>query len=141
MVRTRHRSLRWLQPDERKDVTMYNRIHVDRTVPSRGEVWWAFGEEPSPVVILSTRDETDLRAIYVVPAAETDISGAAVEMPVGREEGLPSGVVRVALARQDRINCSWLVSLKETDLREQAGALSEEKLSSLAEMLRLGGLE
>ena len=110
-------------------------------MPSRGEVWWAFGAEPSPVVIVSSRDATDLRAIQVVPAAETDISGIAIELPVGREEGLPSGVVRVALARRDRINCAWLVSLKETDLTEKAGALSEEKLSKLAEMLRLGGLE
>ena len=110
-------------------------------MPSRGEVWWVFGAEPSPVVVLSSRDEPELRAIYVVPAAETDISGVATELPVGREEGLRSGVVRVALARQDRINCSWLVSLKESDLNEQAGALSEEKLSILAEMLRLGGLE
>ena len=82
-----------------------------------------------------------LRAIHVVPAAETDISGVAIELPVGREEGLPAGVVRVALARQDRINCTWLVSLQETDLNERAGALSEENLSKLAEMLRLGGLE
>ena len=97
---------------------------------SRGEVWWAFGADPSPVVIVSSRDETDLRAIHVVPAAEADISGVAIELPVGREEGLPSGVVRVALARQDRITCAWIVSLKETDLNEMAGALSEEKAGS-----------
>jgi hypothetical protein len=110
-------------------------------MPSRGEVWRAFGAESSALVILSTYNEPDLRAIYVVPAAEIDIAGAAIELPVGREEGLSSGVVRVALARPDRINCSWLVSLKATDLNEQTGALSEEKLSQLAEMLRLGGLE
>lgn len=103
-------------------------------MPSRGEVWWAFGAEPSPVVIVSSHDETDLRAIHVVPAAETDIAGVAIELPVGREEGLPSGVVRVALARQDRINCAWLASLKKTDLNEKVGALSEEKPSKLAEM-------
>src|SRR5437764_13705183 len=110
-------------------------------MPSRGEVWRAFGAESSAVVILSARDEADLRAIYVVPAAETDIAGAAVELPVGREEGLSSGVVRVALARPDRINCSWLVRLKKTDLNEETGALSEEKLSKLAEILPLAGLE
>lgn len=109
-------------------------------MPSRGEVWRAFGAESSAVVILSARDE-DLLAIYVVPAAETDIAGVAIELAVGREEGLSSGVVRVGLARPDRINCSWLVSLKKTDLNERTGALSEEKLSKLAEMLRLGGLE
>ena len=85
--------------------------------------------------------EPDLRGIYVVPAAETDIAGVAVELAVGREEGLDSGVVRVGLTRPDRINCSWLVSLNETDLNKQTGVLSEEKLSKLGEMLRLGGLE
>jgi mRNA-degrading endonuclease toxin of MazEF toxin-antitoxin module len=110
-------------------------------MPSRGEVWRAFGAESSAVVILSTREEADLRAIYVVPPAETDIAGAAIELPIGREEGLSTGVVRVALVRPGRINCSWLVSLKQTDLNERTGVLSEEKLSKLAEMLRLGGLE
>lgn len=109
-------------------------------MPSRGEVWRAFGAEASAVVLLSARDE-DLLAIYVVPAAETDILGVAIELAVGREEGLSSGVVRVALARSDQINCSWLVSLKRADLNGQTGALSEEKLHKLAEMLRLGGLE
>ena len=110
-------------------------------MPSRGEVWRAFGAESSAVIILSTRDEADLRAIHVVPAAETDIAGVAIELAVGREEGLDSGVVRVALARPGRINCSWLVSLNEADLNEHTGALSEKKLSKLGEMLRLGGLE
>ena len=112
-----------------------------RDVASRGEVWWAFGAERSPVVILSSPDESDLCAIYVVPAAEGDMSGDAIELPVGSEEGVPAGVVRVALARPDRIPCAWLVSLNETDLDRRAGALSEGKVSQLGEMLRLGGLE
>jgi mRNA interferase MazF len=110
-------------------------------MPSRGEVWWAFGAQRCPVVILSSRDETEFRAIYVVPAAETDISGIAIELPVGHNEGMASGVLRVGIARQDRINCSWLVSLRESDLNTKVGVLDEEKLSKLAEMLRLGGLE
>jgi mRNA interferase MazF len=112
-----------------------------RNMPSHGEVWLAFGAERCPVVILPSREETELRAIYVVPAAETDISGVAIELPVGRNEGISSGVVRVALARQDHINCSWQVSLQESDLNTQVGLLPEEKLSRLTEMLRLGGLE
>ena len=87
--------------------------------------------ESTAVVILSTGNEPGLRGIYVVPAAETDITGVAIELAVGREEGLDSGVVRVALARPDRINCSWLVSLNETDLNKQSGVLSEEKLSGV----------
>lgn len=110
-------------------------------MPSRGEVWLAFGPQRCPVVIVSSRDETELRAIYVVPAADTDISDIAIELPVGHNEGVTPGVVRVAIARQDRINCSWLVSLQESDLTTRVGVLPEEKHSKLAEMLRLGGLE
>jgi mRNA interferase MazF len=110
-------------------------------MPSRGEAWWAFGGDRTPVVILSSSGESELRAIQVVSAAETDISGVAIELPVGCDEGLPSGVLRIALAREGRINCAWLLSLDESDLSERAGDLSEAKLSRLEEMLRLGGLE
>ena len=94
------------------------------------------------MVILSSGGEgDDLLAIYVVPPADQDITGVALELPIGVEEGLPSGVVRVGLPGPGRIPCSWLVSLKEDDLIEQAGALSEEKVAQLGEMLHLGGLE
>ena len=94
-----------------------------------------------PVVLLSEADET-LRAICVVAAAETDITGVAVELRVGLEEGLPAdGVVRVALRRPGRIPCAWLVDLKPGDLAERAGALSRDKVARLEEMLQLGGLD
>jgi len=108
---------------------------------SRGDVWWAFREDRSPVVILSADGEVDLLAIYVVPPTDQDINGIAVELPIGAAEGLPAGVVRVALPGPGRIPCSWLVSLRNDDLIEQAGALAEEKLVQLGEMLHLGGLE
>jgi hypothetical protein len=47
----------------------------------------------------------------------------------------------MGMSRPDRINCSWIVSLNDTDLNEQTGVLFEEELSKLGEMLRLGGLE
>ena len=100
-----------------------------------------FDPELTIRVILSTGGEGDLLAIYVVPPADQDITGVALELPIGVEEGLPSGVVRVALPTPGRIPCSWLVSLKKDDLIEQAGTLSEEKLAQLGEMLHLGGLE
>src|SRR5437660_219551 len=110
-------------------------------MPFRGEVWWAFREDRSAMVILSTGGERDLLAIYVVPPADQDITGIALELPIDGEEGLASGVVRVALPVPGRIPCSWLVSLKKDDLIEQAGTLPEEKLAQLGEMLHLGGLE
>jgi mRNA interferase MazF len=90
------------------------------------------------MVILSSGGEGDLLAIYVVPPADQDITGVALELAIGGE---PSGVVRVGLPGPGRIPCSWLVSLKKDDLIEQAGTLPEEKLAQLGEMLHLGGLE
>ena len=114
----------------------------DWNMPCRGEVWWAFREDRSAMVILSSGGEgDDLLAIYVVPPADQDITGVALELPIGGEEGLASGVVRVGLPAPGRIPCSWLVSLKKDDLIEQAGTLPEEKLAQLGEMLHLGGLE
>lgn len=110
-------------------------------MPSRGEVWWAFDEDRIPVVVLSSPGEPDLRVIQVVAPAATDISGVARELPVGVEEGIPPGVLRIAVARPGHINCAWVLTANESDLTARAGALSEAKLSQLAEMLTFGGLD
>lgn len=79
--------------------------------------------------------------IQVVAPADTDISGVAIELPVGVDEGVPSGVLRIALARPGRINCAWVLSVDESDLTTRAGTLSQAKLTRLEEMLTLGGLD
>lgn len=106
----------------------------------RGEVWWAQVDERRAVVLLS-HTSGELSAMVVVAPASTDISGVAVEVKLGIGEGLPdNGVVRVALPRPDRINCSWLVTLRPTDLIEQAGVLSPPKLREFDQLLRLADL-
>jgi mRNA interferase MazF len=110
-------------------------------VPSRGEVWWAFDGDRIPVVILPRGGEAEIRVIQVVAPADTDISGVAIELSVGVDEGVPSGVVRVALARPGQINCAWVLSVDESDLVARAGALSQAKFTRLAEMLTLGDLD
>lgn len=108
----------------------------------RGEVWWVDFDERRPVVLLSGEETSEFRAIQVVAPAGTDISGLAVEVPVGAPEGLPlDGVVRVALPRPGLIPCTWLATLTHGDLVEQAGTLSPAKFSELEEALRLGGLD
>ena len=92
-------------------------------------------------MILSCAGEADIRVIQVVSPAGSDVSGVAVELPVGLDEGVPSGVLRIALARPGHINCAWVLSVDESDLSARAGALSEAKLTRLEEMLTLGGLE
>jgi mRNA interferase MazF len=104
----------------------------------RGEVWWAHIDEKRAVVLLSRDVSGELMAMVVVAPASTDISGIAVEVRIGIREGLPGdGVVRVALPRLGKINCSWLVTLRPADLIEQVGVLSSTKLREFDKVLRL----
>jgi mRNA interferase MazF len=108
----------------------------------RGEVWWALFDERRPVVLLSADTAEELRAIQVVAPADTDITDQAVEVELGKAEGLPdAGVVRVAPPRPGLIPCTWLATVTRADLIEQAGELSPAKLSELTEALRLAQLE
>jgi mRNA interferase MazF len=80
--------------------------------------------------------------MVVVPAADVNIEGVAVEVLVGPDAGLPSeGVLRVALPGPGRVLCNWLVDLAPTDLIERVGALSSAKMLDLEAALRLGELE
>ena len=137
----------------------------------RGEVWWVRLEEEQPVVLLSGGEEAELRAMRIVPPATADekrgfvvlsgeeacdirernrivaaasgaFSGVGVEVQIGAPEGLPSaGVVRVALPRDDRIFCTWLLALTPDCLLRRMGALSSEKLHQLDKALRLAAIE
>nr|WP_281177972.1 hypothetical protein [Actinospica robiniae] len=104
-------------------------------------MWWAVLDEKRPVVILSSAGE-ELRCMQIVAPADADITGAAVEVRLGVEEGLTeAGVVRVALPRVGLIPCTWLVTLTREDLVERAGTLSPAKLRELTDALRLARLE
>jgi mRNA interferase MazF len=137
----------------------------------RGEIWWAFIGGRCPVVLLSGDDQPEFQAMQIVaPATDEEkrgfvvlsgeeaadsrviqqvigsagagIGGIGVEIEVGSREGLPhDGVVRVALPRDDRIFCTWLVTLTRESLAERAGALSSTKLVHLANALRLARIE
>src|SRR5262245_20426889 len=101
---------------------------------TRGDVWWtpcdlAFEDElwhgtNRPIVLLSSGDSPNIRAMWIVAPAKGDTRGIVVELVVGRDEGLPrEGVLRVALPRPGRILCDWLTTLASADLVERAGAL------------------
>jgi mRNA interferase MazF len=107
----------------------------------RGDFWWARLDEKRPVVILSRDESPEVRAMIIVAPAATDLRDVAVEVSVGADDGLPEGVLRVALPRADPILCSWLVTLARADLLEHVGAMSPAKLHQFEEALRLAGLE
>ncbi len=94
---------------------------------NRGEIWWANVDQRRPVVLVSRQEAYVVRALVIVALVSTTVRGCAVEVEVGRREGLPkSGVV----------NCDWLVTVPKSDLLERAGALSEHKLRALDDALR-----
>lgn len=108
----------------------------------RGEVWWVLLDEQRPVVLLSSDEAAELRAIVIVAPAGTDITDVAIEVQLGNEEGFADeGVVRLALPRAGLIPCTWLVTVTHDDLIEQAGRLSPAKLCELTDALRLAQLE
>ena len=88
----------------------------------RGEIWWARLDKKRPVVLVSRQEAYDVRALVIVAAISTTIRGYAVEIKVGRGEGLPRSCV---------INCDWLVTIPKVDLLERAGSLSTSKLGQL----------
>jgi len=118
---------------------------MDITV-TRGEVWWANCEFAiddelwdgtlRPVLLLSRTSAPEVKAMMIVAPTMADISGIAIEVSVGLEVGLlQTAVVRIALPREGRILCDWLVTLSETDLVRRAGALSPAKLRMVEDML------
>jgi mRNA interferase MazF len=99
----------------------------------RGEVWWARLDKRRPVVLVSRGEAYEVRALVIVAPATTTVRGYAVEVKLGRREGLP---------RECVVNCDWLVTMPKRDLVARAGALGAAKLARLDEALRFAlGLE
>ena len=108
---------------------------------NRGDIWLAFADERWPVVLLSGEVEHSIEAMRVVTPATGNFGDLAVEVLLGRNEGLENGgALRVARARPNAINCNWLLTLSPADLIERVGALSVAKLHELDNALRIGGL-
>ena len=99
----------------------------------RGEVWWANIDKRRPVVLVSRDEAYEVRSLVIAAPATTTVRGYAVEVKVGRREGLP---------RECVINCDWLVTIPKEDLVKRAGALAAPKLRQLDAALRFAlGLE
>jgi mRNA interferase MazF len=99
----------------------------------RGEIWWARVDKKRPVVLLSRDEAYEVRAMVIAAPATTTVRGNAVEVKVGRREGLP---------RDGVVNCDWLVTIPKADLVERPVSLSATKLRQLDDALRFAlGLE
>jgi mRNA interferase MazF len=93
----------------------------------RGEIWWARVDKRRPVVLLSRQEAYEVRAMVIVAPATTTVRGFALEVKLGRREGLP---------RECVVNCDWLVTIPKSDLIERAGALSAVKMRKIDDALR-----
>lgn len=90
-------------------------------------MWWARIDKRRPVVLVSRDEAYAVRSLIVVAPATTTVRGYAVELKVGRREGLP---------RECVVNCDWLVTIPKEDLLQRAGTLSGVKLRKLDDALR-----
>ena len=96
-------------------------------------MWWADVDKRRPVVLVSRQEAYEVRALVIVAPATTNVRGYAVELKLGRREGLP---------RDCGVNCDWLVTIPKADLIERAGVLSTARLRELDDALRFAlGLE
>jgi mRNA interferase MazF len=93
----------------------------------RGQVWWARIDKRLPVVLVSRDEAYAVRALVIVAPVTTTVRGYAVEVKLGRREGLRRDCV---------VNCDWLVTIAKGDLLERAGVLSAAKLAQLDDALR-----
>ena len=96
----------------------------------RGEVWWA--ELPPPVgrrpVVLLSRDTayTVRTSITVAPVTRT-IRDIPVEVPLGREDGLPARCV---------VNLDDLTTIPKSSLRQRVSELSDARLTEIENAIR-----
>jgi mRNA interferase MazF len=104
---------------------------VNTGAPRWGDVWSVEFDKRRRVVLLSA-EGSGFRSIQLVDPADHDISGLAIEVAVGIEEGLPfEQVVRFAVARPGATPCTWVVDLGREDLIERVGVLSKAKMEEI----------
>jgi mRNA interferase MazF len=104
----------------------------------------ATAAEKRGFVVLSGEEAADVQARErIIAASGPAIGGVGIEIRArGPLEGLPyAGVVRVALPREGRIYCTWLLTLTPDHLIRPIGSLSAAKLRHLDNALRLAAIE
>lgn len=89
---------------------------------NRGEIWWAKVDKRRPVVLVSRQEAYAVRALVIVAPVSTTVRGYAVEVRVGKREGLPKAGV---------VNCDWIVTIPKSALGERVGVLSGSKRDQL----------
>lgn len=96
----------------------------------RGEVWWADLPSPigrSPVVLLSRDEAYRVRNAVTVAEVTRTIRGIPVEVPLGREDGLPSKCAA---------NLDTLMTIRKELLTERIALLRNEKMVEIQKAVK-----
>lgn len=96
---------------------------------NRGEVWWADLAAPAgrrPVLLLSRDGAYARRDSLTVAPITTRTRGIRTEVVVGADEGLPQPSV---------VNLDNMLTIQKADLRQYAGALSQEKIRAIEDAI------
>jgi mRNA interferase MazF len=96
----------------------------------KGEVWWARLKPPAgrrPVVLLSRDEAYAVRTAVTVAPLTTTVRGIAVEVSLGREDGLPQPCV---------VNCDSLLTIPKAYLESRITRLSERKNDEIHKAIR-----
>jgi len=96
----------------------------------RGEVWWAKLPPPighRPVVLVSRDEAYAVRTAVTIAEVTTTVRHIPVEVPLGREDGLPKACVA---------NLDTLATIPKAQLQERICALRPEKLQAIERALK-----
>jgi mRNA-degrading endonuclease toxin of MazEF toxin-antitoxin module len=93
------------------------------------DVWWAFLPEPAgrrPVLLLSRNAAYSYLNNFIAAEVTTTIRRIAVEVPLGRDEGLPAKCVA---------NCDNIRTVPRSALTKRIGQLSPQRRSEVKRAL------
>jgi mRNA interferase MazF len=93
----------------------------------RGELWWADLGKRRPVVLVSRDEAYEVRALVITAPVSTTIRGYAVEVKLGKREGL---------AKPSVVNCDWLMTVPKRSLVQRIAVLPPAKLQEIDDALR-----
>ena len=96
----------------------------------RGEVWWGNLDAPlgrRPVVLVSRDAAYPVRTMVTIAPITTHVRGIAVEVPLGREDGLP---------RACAVNLDSIMTVEKSCLTELVCRLSGRKLAAVDGAIR-----
>ena len=96
----------------------------------RGEIWWAQLPAPAgrhPVVLLSRDEAYAVRELITIAPVTTRVRGLAVEVPLGREDGMPKACA---------VNLDTITTIPKAALKDRITYLRAAQRRALHDAIR-----